>query len=310
MHAGKVRVFLGLGGNFLSAAPDTHYTAAAMRRCDLTVQIATKLNRGHLVTGKRALILPCLGRSERDQRATGEQFVTVENSMGVVQSSQGRLSPASPDLLSEVAIICGIARATLPKHARVPWADFSEDYSLIRQRIAAVLPDFNDFEQRVQKRGGFYLPNAVKSRVFNTHNGKAQLTLNPLSPIQLEAGELLLQTLRSHDQFNTTIYGENDRYRGIKGERRILFMHPEDMRERGIQAEDPLTIISQYQGTTRTAELFLAIPYATPRGCVAAYYPEANVLVPIESFAKDSGTPTSKSVVVRVEAYSQGKELR
>jgi molybdopterin-dependent oxidoreductase alpha subunit len=308
MHAGKVRVFIGLGGNFLSAAPDTHYTAAAMRRCELTVQIATKLNRGHLVTGKRALILPCLGRSERDQRATGEQFVTVENSMGVVQSSQGRLSPASPDLLSEVAIICGMARATLPKHARVLWADFSEDYSLIRQRIAAVLPDFNDFEQRVQKRGGFYLPNAVKARVFNTHNGKAQLTLNPLSPIRLEPGELLLQTLRSHDQFNTTIYGANDRYRGIKGERRILFMNPEDMRERGIQAEEPLTITSYYKGTIRTAELFLAIPYATPPGCVAAYYPEANVLVPIDSFAKESGTPTSKSVVVRVEAYRRQTE--
>lgn len=303
MHAGKVRVFLGLGGNFLSAAPDTQYTAAAMRRCELTVQIATKLNRGHLVTGKRALILPCLGRSERDQRATGEQFVTVENSMGVVQSSQGRLSPASPDLLSEVAIICGMAQATLPKNARVPWADFSEDYSLIRQRIAAVLPDFNDFEQRVQKRGGFYLPNAVKARVFNTYNGKAQMTINPLNPIQLEHGELLLQTLRSHDQFNTTIYGENDRYRGIKGERRILFMNPDDMRERGIQAEEPLTITSYYKGTTRTAELFLAIPYATPPGCVAAYYPEANVLVPIDSFAKESGTPTSKSVVVRVEVY-------
>jgi molybdopterin-dependent oxidoreductase alpha subunit len=310
MHAGKVRVFLGLGGNFLSAAPDTHYTAAAMRRCDLTVQIATKLNRGHLVTGKRALILPCLGRSERDQRSTGEQFVTVENSMGVVQSSQGRLSPASPDLLSEVAIICGMAQATLPENSCVPWADFADDYRLIRQRIAAVIPDFKDFEQRVQKRGGFYLPNAVKARVFNTHNGKAQLTLNPLSPIRLEPGELLLQTLRSHDQFNTTIYGENDRYRGIKGERRILFMHPEDMRERGIQAEDPLTIISQYQGTIRKAELFLAIPYATPRGCVAAYYPEANVLVPIEAFAKESGTPTSKSVVVRVEAYRRSKELR
>lgn len=308
MHAGKVRVFVGLGGNFLSAAPDTHYTAAAMRRCVLTVQIATKLNRGHLVTGKRALILPCLGRSERDQRATGEQFVTVENSMGVVQSSQGRLSPASPDLLSEVAIICGMAQATLPKHARVPWADFADDYRLIRQRIAAVLPDFKDFEERVQKRGGFYLPNAVKARVFNTHNGKAQLTLNPLSPIQLKPGELLLQTLRSHDQFNTTIYGENDRYRGIKGERRILFMHPEDMRERGIQAEDPLNITSHHEGKTRRAELFLAIPYATPRGCVAAYYPEANVLVPIESFAKESGTPTSKSVIVRVEAYQRGKK--
>ena len=303
MHAGKVRVFVGLGGNFLSAAPDTHYTAAAMRRCELTVQIATKLNRGHLVTGKRALILPCLGRSERDQRATGEQFVTVENSMGVVQSSQGRLSPASPDLLSEVAIICGMAQATLPKSSRVPWSDFSEDYSLIRQRIAAVLPDFKDFEQRVQKPGGFYLPNAVKERIFNTHNGKAQMTLNPLSAIELEPEELLLQTLRSHDQFNTTIYGENDRYRGIKGERRILFMNPEDMRVRGIQAEEPLTITSYYQGTTRRAELFLAIPYATPRGCVAAYYPEANVLVPIDSFAKESGTPTSKSVVVRVEAY-------
>ena len=303
MHAGQVRVFVGLGGNFLSAAPDTHYTAEAMRRCELTVQIATKLNRGHLVTGKRALILPCLGRSERDQRATGAQFVTVENSMGVVQSSQGRLGPASPYLMSEVAIICSMAQTTLAENARLPWMAFADDYRLIRERIAAVLPDFEDFEERVQKRGGFYLPNAVKERVFNTRNGKAQITLNPLNPIQLEPGELLLQTLRSHDQFNTTIYGENDRYRGIKGERRIIFMNPDDMRERGIQAEEPLTITSNYQGKTRTAELFLAIPYGTPRGCVAAYYPEANVLVPIDSFAQESGTPTSKSVVVRVEAY-------
>ena len=303
MHAKKVRVFIGLGGNFLSAAPDTHYTAEAMRRCELTVQIATKLNRGHLVTGKRALILPCLGRSERDQRATGAQFVTVENSMGVVQSSQGRLSPASPHLLSEVAIVCSMAQATLAENSRVPWKAFAEDYRLIRERIGAVLPDFEDFEERVQKRGGFYLPNAVKARVFNTCNGKAQMTINPLNPIQLEHGELLLQTLRSHDQFNTTIYGENDRYRGIKGERRILFMNPDDMREREIQAEEPLTITSYYKGTTRTAELFLAIPYGTPRGCVAAYYPEANVLIPIDSFAKESGTPTSKSVVVRVEVY-------
>ncbi len=302
MHAGKARVFIGLGGNFLSASPDTHYTAAAMRRCKLTAHISTKLNRGHLITGERALILPCLGRTEADLSKNGPQFVTVENSMGVVHSSEGRLEPASPELLSEPAIICRIAQATLGNQSETPWQLFEQDYGQIRNRIEKVIPGFDNFNQRILHPGGFYLPNGVKSRQWDTASGKAEITVNPLNPLQLEPDQLLLQTFRSHDQFNTTIYGTNDRYRGIKSERRVLFMNKADMDARGIVAEQPVDITSHFQGETRSAELFLAIPYDTPKGCAAAYYPEANVLVPIGSTAKESHTPTSKSVVITIRA--------
>ncbi|MFW2480289.1 MAG: FdhF/YdeP family oxidoreductase [Lentimonas sp.] len=301
MHAGKGRVFVGLGGNFLSASPDTHYTAAAMRRCELTAHISTKLNRGHLITGKRALILPCLGRTEIDQQKSGPQFVTVENSMGVVHSSEGRLTPASLDLLSETAIVCRIARATLGAQSNVPWKAFEANYDLIRQRIESVIPAFKDFNQRARQSGGFYLPNPVKQREFHTATNKANFTVNPLSPIALETDQLLLQTFRSHDQFNTTIYGNDDRYRGIANERRVIFMHPDDMQARNISAEQPVDITSHFEGETRTAELFLAIPYDTPRGCAAAYYPEANVLVSVSARAETSHTPISKSVIITVQ---------
>lgn len=303
MHSGKARVFFGLGGNFLSASPDTHYTAEAMRKCQLTVHVSTKLNRGHLITGKRALILPCLGRTEMDQQASGAQFVTVENSMGVVHKSEGRLEPASDKLLSEVAIVCGMAQATL-KETTVQWQEFADNYDRIRERVERVVPGFDDYNTRVRQPGGFYLPNDVKERVFNTHNKKANFTVNPLRPLEIESDQLLLQTFRSHDQFNTTIYGPNDRYRGIKNERRVIFMHPEDMADRGLSAEQPVDITSHFEGETRTAELFLVVPYDTPKGCAAAYYPEANVLVPIGARAATSQTPTSKSVVITVEAHS------
>lgn len=299
MLAGKARVFIGLGGNFLSASPDTHATAGAMRRCQLTTHVATKLNRGHLITGKRGLILPCLGRTEADLQKSGAQFVTVENSMGVVHKSEGRLEPASDQLKSETAIVCSIARATL-KETRVPWRAFADNYDLIRLRIESVIPGFTDFNARVRQPGGFYLPNAVKQREFHTTTGKANFTVNPLAPIALEAGQLLLQTFRSHDQFNTTIYGNNDRYRGIQNERRVIFMNAEDMAERSIAPEQPVDITSHFKGETRTARLFLAVPYDTPKGCAAAYYPEANVLVPLGARAKTSQTPISKSVVVTV----------
>lgn len=302
MHAGKGRVFFGLGGNFLSASPDTHYTAEAMRKCQLTVHVSTKLNRGHLITGKRGLILPCLGRTEADQQSSGPQFVTVENSMGVVHKSEGRLEPASTKLMSEVAIVCGMAEATL-KDSSAPWSEFAGNYDLIRDRVEKVIPGFDNFNQRVREPGGFYLPNGVKERVFNTASGKAQITVNPLRPLKLEEGQLLLQTFRSHDQFNTTIYGPNDRYRGIKNERRVIFMSKEDMDARGLKAEQPVDITSHFEGETRVAELFLVIPYEMPAGCAAAYYPEANVLVPIGSRAQTSQTPTSKSVVITVAAH-------
>ena len=303
MHAGNARVFIGLGGNFLSASPDTHYTAEAMRRCRLTAHISTKLNRGHLVTGNRALILPCLGRTEVDQRSSGPQFVTVENSMSVVHSSEGRLEQASPNLLSETAIICRIAKATLGKRSRVPWQLFEGNYDHIRDRIEKVIPGFEDFNLRVRQPGGFYLPNSVKKRVFDTTSGKAGITVNPLNPLKLEDGQLLLQTFRSHDQFNTTIYGNDDRYRGIKNERRVIFMHPYDMQARNLVPEQPVDITSHFKGQQRTAKLFLAIPYDTPKYCAAAYYPEANVLVPVGSYGETSQTPTSKSIVVTIKAH-------
>ena len=300
MHAGKVRVFLGLGGNFLSASPDTRYTAEAMRRCNLTAHVSTKLNRGHLITGKRALILPCLGRTEADIQKSGPQIVTVENSMGVVHSSEGRLEPASPDLLSEVAIICRIAAATLVENSSVRWDEFEQNYDNIRSRIENVIPGFDHYNKRARIPGGFYLPNGVKERKFETASGKAEFSVNRLNPIKLESGQLLLQTFRSHDQFNTTIYGNDDRYRGIKNERRVIFMNLDDMKARNISAEQAVDITSHFNGETRTAELFLAIPYDTPRGCAAAYFPEANVLVPIGARAEISQTPVSKSIVITV----------
>ncbi len=301
MHEGKTRVFFGLGGNFLSAAPDTHFTAEALRKCRLTVHVSTKPNRAHLVTGERALILPCLGRTEADRRGDRPQFVTVENSMGVVHSSEGKLSPASPHLLSEVAIICGLAETTLGTSSTVPWRVLADDYDRIREHIERVVPGFDKFNVRIHQPGGFYLPNGVKERRWDTKTGKARFTVNELAPLQLEPGQLLLQTFRSHDQFNTTIYGNNDRYRGISNERRVIFMNREDMVDRGLKPRQPVDIISHFEGEMRTAELFLVIPYDTPRGCAAAYYPEANVLVPIKSTANISRTPTSKSIVVTVQ---------
>lgn len=308
MHAGRARFFMGLGGNFLSASPDTHYTAEALRRCRLTVQVSTKLNRSHLVTGQRALILPCLGRSERDVRGGVGQFVTVENSMGIVHSSQGRLEPASTDLLSEPALVCRLARAVLGDSTTVPWEDFESDYDRIRDRIEKVVPGFEDFNRRIREPGGFYLPNPVKERQFRTSSGKAEFTANPLDPVRLEPGQLLLQTFRSHDQFNTTIYGYNDRYRGVKNERRVLFMHPADMEERGLASGQTVDITSHFEGQTRLAELFLVISYETPRGCAAAYYPEANVLVPIGARARVSQTPISKSIVITVRPHAGGRQ--
>jgi molybdopterin-dependent oxidoreductase alpha subunit len=301
MHSGKVGVFFGMGGNFLSATPDTHFTAEALRRCRLTVQVSTKLNRGHLVTGKCGIILPCLGRTETDLQASGEQFVTVENSMGVVHRSIGKLKPASDKLLSEVAIVCRLASKVLQSVAQPDWANLYHDYDRIRDLIESVIPGFDDFNAKVREPGGFYLPNPAKERQFKTSSGKAEFSVNHLSQIQLEPGQLLLQTFRSHDQFNTTIYGMDDRYRGIKNERRVIFMNEEDMKERGIAPEEPVDITSHFESETRRAELFLAIPYSTPKGCVAAYYPEANVLVPIKAKADISHTPISKSVVVTVQ---------
>ncbi|MBU63100.1 MAG: hypothetical protein CMI26_11435 [Opitutae bacterium] len=297
MRDGKVKVFFALGGNFLSATPDVKAVAEGLQKCSLTVQVSTKLNRSHLITGKQALILPCLGRSEKDQ----DQFVTVENSMGVVHSSRGKLSPISDLVRSEPAIVAGVAKATLNKKENIPWDTFAKDYAEIRSLIEKVVPGFDDFESRVSEPGGFYLPNNAKQRVFADGNSKVPFTIHSLEPIHLEDDQLLLMTIRSHDQFNTTIYGMDDRYRGIKNERRVIFLNAQDMADRGLSDEQPVDVTSHWKGETREARLFLAIPYDLPKGCAAAYFPETNVLVPLDSTARKSNTPTSKSIVISLK---------
>jgi molybdopterin-dependent oxidoreductase alpha subunit len=298
MHRGAARVFFALGGNFLQASPDTGFTADALRNCELTVHVSTKLNRSHLVTGRTALILPCLGRSERDGDG---RFVTCENSMGVVQMSRGVLAPASPDLRSEVDIIAGLAAAVdHSKSGPVPWVWLAEDYDRIRSLIERVVPGFENYTARVSRPGGFYLPNPVKQRVWETPGGKANFGIVTMDVFQAAPGRLVLQTLRSHDQFNTTIYGMDDRYRGIGNARRIILVNPEDLKERGITPCSQVDITSFWGDERRTAESFTAIPYETPRGSAAAYFPEANVLVPVGSQAEGSGTPTSKAVEIEI----------
>ncbi|MFC9685777.1 FdhF/YdeP family oxidoreductase [Streptomyces sp. NPDC056948] len=304
MRDGQVRVFVALGGNFVSAAPDTELTERALRNCELTVQISTKLNRSHAVAGRQALILPCLGRTEADLRPAGEQRVTVEDSMGMVHLSSGRLAPASDSLLSEVAIICRMANAALGSGGpQVPWADFEADYDRVRDRIARVIPGFEDFNARVRRPGGFALPHPPRDeRRFPTRTGLANFTVNPLQMLRVPRGRLLLQTIRSHDQYNTTIYGLDDRYRGIHQGRRVLFVHPDDLAVQGLADGELVDIVSEFSnGVERRAPAFRTVGYPTPRGCCAAYFPETNVLVPLDSTAEVSNTPTSKSIVVRLE---------
>ncbi|MFD5951426.1 FdhF/YdeP family oxidoreductase [Streptomyces collinus] len=305
MRDGQVRVFVALGGNFVSAAPDTGLTERALRTCELTVQISTKLNRSHAVAGRQALILPCLGRTEADLRPAGEQQVTVEDSMGMVHLSRGRLAPASDALLSEVAIICRMAHAALASDGpHVPWADFEADYDRIRDRIDRVIPGFEDFNARVRAPGGFALPHPPRDeRRFPTRTGRANFTVNRLDLLRVPPGRLLLQTIRSHDQYNTTVYGLDDRYRGIHQGRRVLFIHPDDLAAQGLADGEPVDIVSEFSdGVERRAPAFRTVAYPTPRGCCAAYFPETNVLVPLDSTADISNTPTSKSIVVRLEA--------
>lgn len=305
MREGRVKVFLALAGNFVRAAPDSAVTEEAMRTCRLTAHISTKLNRSHTVCGATALILPTLGRTERDLQASGEQFVTVENSMSQVHTSQGRLEPASPVLLSEVAILCRLARRTLDGRADIPWDEFEADYGTIRERISRIVPGFHDFNARVTRPGGFQLPNPVNEGVFRTAVGKALFTCNePVVP-RAPAGHLLLQTLRSHDQWNTVPYTQNDRYRGIHGSRHVVLVNPDDVRGLGLTEGEQVDLVSVWgDGTERRAEGFAVVPYPTARGSAAAYYPETNVLVPLDSVADISNQPTSKGIVVRLETRS------
>ncbi|MFF2169117.1 FdhF/YdeP family oxidoreductase [[Kitasatospora] papulosa] len=303
LRDGDAKVFFAMGGNFVGATPDTAVTEAAMHRARLTVHVSTKLNRSHAVTGTRALILPTLGRTDKDVQAGGKQFVTVEDSMGMVHASRGNLAPASPHLLSEPAIVARLARAVLGPASTTPWEDFEKDYGTIRDRISRVVPGFEDFNARVARPGGFTLPHAPRDeRRFPTATGKANFTAAPVEYPELPEGRLLLQTLRSHDQYNTTIYGLDDRYRGIKGGRRIVMVNPQDAQDLGLADGSYTDLVSEWKdGVERRAPGFRVVHYPTARGCAAAYYPETNVLVPLDATADTSNTPASKSVVVRFE---------
>jgi molybdopterin-dependent oxidoreductase alpha subunit len=298
----KTSVFLAMGGNFLSATPDTEFTARALQNCDLSAHVSTKLNRSHLVHGKTALILPCLGRTDIDSQAKGNQFVSVENSMGVVHSSQGVLTPPAETLLSEPAIVAGIAKATLVnKYPDFDWDYLVSDYDHIRNLIEKCIEGFDNYNIRVRQEGGFYLPNAPREKKFTTDSSRAKFSINKPDTIQLKEDEYLMMTIRSHDQFNTTVYGLDDRYRGIYNERRIIFINEQDMKEAGLQTYQIVNLHNHFGGTARTADRFIVIPYNIPSKCVATYFPEANVLVPIDSYADISQTPTSKSVVITIE---------
>ncbi len=301
MYRGKAKVFMALGGNFLSAASDTMYTSEALQNCDLTIQVSTKLNRSHLVTGKTALILPTLGRSEKDTKNGKQRFLTVENSMGKVHRTQGILPPKSNTLRSEPEIIGGIATAYFKGNHPVDWAMLGDDYNQIRQKLGAVISGFKEVQQK-SEGSGYYLPNNVRELDFTKlPKGKAQFSVCKLPQHQLKVDEFVLMTIRSHDQFNTTIYGLDDRYRGIYNERRVVFMNPEDMQYFCLEKMDLVDLISNYDNKERRASKFLAIPYDIPKGNLAAYFPETNVLVPYNHFAYKSHTPISKSIIVKLE---------
>jgi molybdopterin-dependent oxidoreductase alpha subunit len=302
MYEGRARFFLGVAGNFVRATPDSEVTEQAMRNCRLTAHISTKLNRSHTVCGETALILPTLGRSDKDVQATGEQFVTVEDSMSDVHASRGKLPPASPHLLSEVAIVSRLAAATLGDRYGIPWRDFEDDYGTIRDRISRVVPGFEDFDARVSKPGGFNLPNPANQGVFNTPSGKAVFTQNDFTMPHVPKGHLLLQTLRSHDQWNTVWYAPDDRYRGIHNARRVVMVNPTDLELLGFADGDMVDLVGVWHDEReRRAENFKIVAYPASPGSAAAYYPETNVLVPLDSVADISNCPTSKGVLIRLE---------
>jgi molybdopterin-dependent oxidoreductase alpha subunit len=303
MLAGRARVFFAMGGNFLGAAPDTERTAEALRSCSLTVHVSTKLHRGHLVTGNQALILPCLGRTEVDMQKGAPQFVSVENSMGIVHPSRGRLTPASPHLLSETRIVARLAHDLLGDRP-IRWSAFADDYDHIRDLIARVVPGCERYGERVREREGFRLRNAARERAFPTSTGKARFTVQSLPAHALKPGQLLMMTIRSHDQYNTTVYGLDDRYRGVRNGRRVVLVSPVDAQNQGLREGDVVDITSHFTDGERTAKHFVIVPCRIPAGCCATYFPEANVLVPLGSVARKSNTPASKSVVVTLARAS------
>jgi molybdopterin-dependent oxidoreductase alpha subunit len=296
----KVKFYFFMGGNFISATPDSQYTGEAIQNCEMTVQVSTKLNRSHVVTGDEALILPCISRSEKDVQKSGKQFVTIENSMGVVQKSYGSLDNASPNLMSEPAIVGRLGAAMFGEQP-INWTEMTNDYDKVRDHIEATISGFDDYNKRVRIPGGFYLPNGARERKFNTVNGKANFTVNPVPSRKVADGHLILMTIRTHDQYNTTIYGMDDRYRGILNERRVLLLNEKDMKERGLKNKQVVNIKSHFNGEVRVAHNFKVIRYDIAKGCAATYFPEANVLVPVNSTAKRSNTPVSKFIEVSIE---------
>lgn len=304
MHDGKIRAFFGMGGNFLVASPDTDYTARSLQSCRLTAHVSTKLNRSHLITGEVALILPCLGRSEIDRQESGEQFVTVEDSMGIINPSRGHAEPASKHLRSEPSIIAGLAKATLGQRTTVDWDSLIADYDRIRDRIERVVPGFEDFNKRIRV-DVFYLPNAARDkREFKNREGKAKFIISDLPRHELGPGQYLMTTVRSHDQFNTTIYGLSDRYRGVYNGRRVIFMNEDDVKNAGLQHGQLVDLTSYHGNEKRIARHFMVAPISIARGCTATYFPEANILVSINSSADRSNTPASKSVVISIQPSS------
>ena len=299
----SVRVFFGMGGNFAMATPDTPVVHEGLRSCDLTVHVSTKLNRSHTVTGTEALILPCLGRTDRDTTPLGDQGVTVEDSQGQVHLSQGRLDPPSDLCRSEVAIVAGLARWLVPGVGSIDWAALSQDNDSIREHISRVVPNFEDYNTRVRRPGGFLLPHKPRDlREFDTPSGKAEFLAGRVPPLEVPDGRLLLQTIRSHDQFNTTIYGHADRYRAISGNRRVVLVNPDDLHRLGFHQGQVVDVVSEFEGTDRRAEGFTLVSYPTAEGCAAAYYPETNVLMSADHVALRSNTPVAKALVVRFEA--------
>ena len=303
MHKGDAKVFFAMGGNFLSASPDTDFTAQALQNCHITVQVSTKLNRSHLVTGKEAIILPCFGRSDSDIINGEHQFITCENSMGVVQMSKGKLKPVSGDLRSEPQIVIGLAKATLGSKSVIPWDKYATHYDHIRDAIEASIPGFDNYNERAREMGGFYLPNSARDGKWNTITGKANFNVATPVPVSVADDELMMMTIRSHDQFNTTIYGLNDRYRGVENERRVIFMNPKDIKKFGFEAGELVDLYNFHGGVERIARKFIIISFNIPLGCAATYFPEANILVPIDSVADRSNTPTSKMVILKLRKH-------
>jgi anaerobic selenocysteine-containing dehydrogenase len=304
MAEGRVKAFVSFGGNFLSATPDTHLVAKGLTTCELTLSIGTKLNRAHLTAGKTALLLPCLGRTDIDRQKSGPQTMTVENTISWVSGTKGHLEPLSPAMRSEAAIVAGLAKATLAGRSKTDWDGMVEDYSRIRESISRVVPGFHEFNERIAD-GGFFAPVPPKERVFKTATGKAIFSVTKLRPIRLEPGQFLMMTLRTHDQFNTVIYGLDDRYRGIYNGRRVVFMNAEDIAAHGFRDGQLVDITSHFEGVQRRVRAFRLVAFDIPRTNVAAYYPEANPLVAVDSKADVSHTPTSKSIVVTFEPAAE-----